>query len=493
MKTSYKKYFLAAALLVTSAGTAMAQDINSAYFTDDFMYRHDMNPAFGNEQGYAAIPVLGNVNFKLQGNLGVGDIFFKNPDYGVKAGAKKTTTFMHPGISANEGLKGFDKGTNTILFDNDITIASVGFKAFDGYNTVELRERSHFGLSMPYEFFEFAKNMTNKNYSFDDMGARGWSYLELGFGHSRKIFDNLRVGAKVKVLLGAAYADVSMDGMHANLQGNKWLIDGKAKAELNMKGASFKEKEDEYKSKPGKYNHVDGIDIDGSGITGFGLGMDLGAVYELRDMPVEWLDGLRVSLALTDLGFISWSNGITAESSGEAFEFDGFNNLDMTSGDGKHTFDDEMDKYKDKMSDFANLQSKGSGNSATHGLASTLRFGLEYPLPVYDKVTIGILYNHRFDNQYSWSEGRFSANYKPLSWLDGGINLATSSFCTTMGWVLNVHPSGFNFFIGMDHLLGKTGASMIPLDSNVSFNMGMNITWGGSKKESDKKLRALTF
>lgn len=34
-----------------------------------------------------------------------------------------------------------------------------------------------------------------------------------------------------------------------------------------------------------------------------------------------------------------------------------------------------------------------------------------------------------------------------------------------------------NFFLGMDHILGKTTKEFIPLTSNANFVMGMNITW----------------
>ena len=490
MKT-IKRYILAVTL-ISQAVTMMAQELNSAYFVDDYKYRHIMNPALANEQSYVAIPVLGNLNMRLQGSLGVGDFFFKNPDYGIKSGAKKTTTFMHPGISVDEALSGFDKGANTVLFDMDLPVVSVGFAGFDGYNTIELKERMHFGLSMPYDFFKFAKDLKNQDYSFDDLGARGWSYTELAFGHSRQLYENLRVGAKFKLLFGTAYADFSMEGVHANLTGDHWLIDGKARGEINMKGASFKEKEEEYKTQPGKYKRVDGIDTDGAGISGFGIGVDLGGVYEFKDCSVDWLNNLKVSLALTDLGFISWSNGFVAESSGKTFRFDGFNDMDMSSGEGKKTFDDEKDDYADRFKDFANLENKGDNGGSTHALAATLRFGLEYPLPYYDKLTFGSLFSHRFDGKYSWTEERISANIRPLKWVDGGINVAFTSFCTTMGWVVNFHPSGMNLFIGMDHMIGKTGASSIPLDSNASFNLGLNVAWGG-KKKSSRNLDLLTF
>lgn len=483
-----RKYILAAVLTAT-AGTMMAQDLNSAYFTQDFKYRHDMNPAYGNDQGYAAIPVLGNLNVKLQGSFGVGDVLFKNPDYGIKKGAKKTTTFLHPDISYDEAMKGFDKDGNSLIFDMDIPIASVGFKALGGYNTVELKERTHFALSVPYSFFDFAKSMSNKDYSFDDLGARGWSYAEIGLGHSRQIFDNLRVGAKLKFLFGLAYADLSMEGVHAKLDNsNQWLIEGKAKGEISMKGAKFKKEVKDYKSKTGTYDNITDLDIDGAGIGGFGLGMDLGAIYTFKDCSVEWLEGMKVSASLTDLGFISWSNTMLAESSGDPFVFNGFQ---MKYEDG--SFKNGGDDIKDDLTDFANLEDKGDIGGKTTALAATMRLGVEYPMPFYDKLSAGLLYTHRFDGLYKWSEGRLSANVSPLTWLNGGINLAVTSYCTTMGWVLNIHPTGFNFFVGMDHMVGKTGASSIPLDSNVSFNLGMNIAFGSKKKDSKGDLNTLTF
>ena len=88
MKSLFNKYTLTVALTAV-VGSVMAQDLNSAYFTDGYSYRHDMNPAYDNEYNYIAIPVLGNLGMQLRGSLGVGDIFFSNPDYGKKPGAKQ--------------------------------------------------------------------------------------------------------------------------------------------------------------------------------------------------------------------------------------------------------------------------------------------------------------------------------------------------------------------------------------------------------------------
>lgn len=98
----FRKYILAA-IVTASCGAASAQTFNSAYFTDDFKFRHTMNPAFANEQNYLSLPALGNVSVSMHGNFGLGDILFDNPSYG-HGSDKQKTTFMNPYISADEAL-----------------------------------------------------------------------------------------------------------------------------------------------------------------------------------------------------------------------------------------------------------------------------------------------------------------------------------------------------------------------------------------------------
>ncbi len=40
---------------------AAAQTIRSAFFSEDYKFRHMLNPAFGNEQNFVSIPALGNI------------------------------------------------------------------------------------------------------------------------------------------------------------------------------------------------------------------------------------------------------------------------------------------------------------------------------------------------------------------------------------------------------------------------------------------------
>ena len=462
-------YMMTAAM--TLCGTAVtAQTMNSAYFTGDYKYRHDLNPAYGNEQNYISWPALGNLNVSTHGNFGYGDVVMNNPMFG-KGSDKKMTTFLNPYISSSDALSGFSKGNNRISGNVDITILSAGFKALGGYNTIELGARTSFGMSLPYELFEFAKNTGNKSYDIGDVTANATAFAQLAFGHSHQIGDKLRIGAKVKFLFGGARADLKMENLKADLTADdKWTVTGKATANVSMKGFTYLESEEEYNDpQRGTYRKVDDVDIDGAGLGGFGMAFDLGGIYKINR---DW----TVSAAVVDLGFINWSNNMQATNRSQSFIFNGFHDTAVKS-DHTNSLDNQADKYGDQIADFANLSDEGDQGSRSTGFGATVNVGCEYTLPVYRKLTFGLLSSTRINGDHTWTEGRLSANVAPLKWLDGGINVAVNSYTASMGWVLNIHPKGQNFFIGMDHLLGKTSKEFIPLSSNASVCVGFNVAW----------------
>ena len=467
----YINKYMALGLLSICSLHAMAQQLNSAYFTNDYKFRHTMNPAYGNEQNYVSMPGFGNVNVSLMGNFGYEDVIFDNPMF-PSTSKDRLTTFMNPYISTPDALKGFNSGDNKILGDVSITVLSAGFKGFGGYNTIELNARTSFGMSLPYELFEFAKNTGNRTYNIGNISANGQAFAELAFGHSRQINEKLRVGAKVKLLFGAGRGDVNIDNMKADLAADdKWTVSGHAKSEVSVKGFTYKTEEKEYKEEGrGTYQYVNDVDVDGAGLGGFGLAFDLGGVYKINN-------DFTVSAALLDLGFIKWSNNMVAVNGGEEFVFNGFHDVAVNEDRGGSTMSMQGDKYSDQLADFANLQDKGDEGGRTTGIGATLNLGCEYTLPVYRKITFGVLSSTRFRGDYSWTEARVSANWTPLKWIDGGVNMAFGSYRNSFGWVLNFHPKGYNFYVGMDHTLGKVSKEFIPLNSNAAVSVGMSVAW----------------
>ncbi len=119
------KYIIGASLLAC-ASTAFAQETYSGYFSEGYEYRFRMNPAFGNESvkpNFVAIPMLGNVNVAMRGNLHVSDVVY--PLNG------KTVLFTNPGISNRKVMNNLSDN-NRLGLDMNMPILATGFKAFGG-------------------------------------------------------------------------------------------------------------------------------------------------------------------------------------------------------------------------------------------------------------------------------------------------------------------------------------------------------------------------
>lgn len=469
-KSIYK--LCAVAALACSGMNASAQALQSGYFMEGYTFRHLMNPAYEVEHNYVSIPVLGNVNVGTQGNVGLNKFLY--PYQG-----DQLTTFMNSSVSSDEFLGGL-KDNNRINANINMTLLSAGFKGWGGFNTLDLSLRSISSVYLPYELFEFMKlGMQGDNISYDmsDLGVSSRSYLQLAFGHSRDITDKLRVGAKLKMLMGLARMDVKMTDMHVEMNQDKWMVSANGEMNMALKGMTVPTKEESGRviDNPSQADLIDwdNIDTDGFGLTGFGLAVDLGATYKL-------MDNLTLSASILDLGYLSWKNNVKGITKNQPWEFDGFQNIPVSpelGDDDPNSLKSQAEALGKDLEDYASFhrESVGSGSTA---LGATLNIGVEYALPMYDRLRFGFLSTSRFQGVNSWTEGRLSANITPIDWVDAGVNLAVSSFGTSFGWMVNFHPKGFNFFVGMDQLMGKVNPQFIPVENmNMNLSFGMNVTF----------------
>ncbi len=444
---------MAAMILLPTA--LRAQDLSSGYFVEDYTYRYQMNPAFGNSQNFISMPALGNLNVGLHGNLGISDVLY-NVD-------GKTTTFMNPKLSSDEVLKNIND-VNRIGTLDKIGILSAGFKAFGGYNTVSINAVADVSVKVPGEMFNLLKNgVANKTYDLGDLRASGVAYGEIAFGHSRQVMKGLRVGATLKFMLGGGYMDAHMRNANLVLGENEWTVTTDADLRSSVKGLTYKTKVNDRTG----HRYVNGIDVDGTGLNGFGMALDLGAVYET---PVK---GLTVSLALLDLGFISWNNDMLATTNGEkTFTTDKYTfNAD---DDAPNSFSKEWDRLRDDFSAIYELDDMGDQGGRTSMPHATLNIGVQYALPMYNKLTFGLLNTTRLAGDFTTTDFRLSANIAPCRIFSGGVNLGVGTFGASFGWVANLHLTGFNFFLGMDRAPGKLCKQGVPLSSNAQVTMGIN-------------------
>ncbi len=477
MKT-IKPYILAGAIAAGALGLHGQEASRSGYFLEGYNFRHQLNPAFAPEQNYVSIPALGNLGIGAMSNVGVNTFLYKLPNGDL-------TTFMNSSVGADEFL-GKLKNNNKITANVNLTLLSGGFRAFKGYNTITLSVRSDVGANLPKELLTFMKvgqTGPDTRYDFSDIRLKATAYAEIALGHQHKITDELNVGAKVKFLLGAGNVDAHIKDMSVAMGYDKWQI--QADGQLNLAAGSGLKVPTNLESgkdldKPEMNNQIDydGIDYDKFGMSGFGLGFDLGATYDMH----KFVPGLTLSAALTDLGFISWSHNVSAATPGRTWTFDGFQNIALDSdqpGYEQNKLDQQLDDMWDDLKDCANFERKSNDGSRTTALNATFTLGAEYKMPFYQKLTGGFLFTHRFAGCFSWTEGRFSANYKPARWFDMAVNYGASSFGSSFGWMLNFHPSGYTFFIGSDHQFFKVTPQFLPVGkASMQINLGMSITFG---------------
>ena len=448
---SIKNYILAAVSMIAAA-TTCAQTQHSLYFLEGNNQRHKLNPAFTSESGFVTFPVLGNINMTLNSNVGLGTFLYPQGD--------EMLTFMHPSISTDEALSKF-KSTNVAEFDLDLDIITVGFNAWGGTNTVGLAVRSQSGAYLPYDIFRFLKEgqtQQEQEYNIDELNAQTQNYVELAFGHARKITDRLSVGAKVKLLFGGLYAKANAENLRIYMSDNEWRITERSKL-IGSKGFNFEYDED---------GNIDGLDMSGFGVAGYGLGFDLGAVYRINEEAT-------VSLAITDIGFISWKDCSVAENRNQEFVYNGFDNIGVEDNpDGSNDFDDAADDIKDSLQDLVNFKDSGT-QGHTSSLYTTIRAAGEYGI-LRNKISFGLLASVRLGAPRVWTEAMVTANFRPLSWFNTAINGSLSNVRHSMGLTLNFHPKAVNFFIGTDYILAKYSKQVIPVNA-AKFNFAMGLSF----------------
>lgn len=433
-----------------------AQNTQTGYFTNDYTYRFQMNPAYGNSKGFVSMPGLGNLNVGVNGNLHLTDILYNYNG--------KTTTFMNPGISVSEAMDGFSD-VNKLSSNIKVGILSVGFKGFGGYNTLSINARTMVNAHLPKSLFSLLKEgLANKDYSIEDTRIAARAFAEVALGHSRDITDEIRVGATAKILVGAGDVQANLHNAHLILDENSWNITSNAEIHSSVKGLTY----DMDVNDDSGHRYVSGADIDSPGVGGFGVAFDLGGIYNPKFLP-----GWTFSASLLDLGFISWSNDMYASTQGtKTFRTDEYTfNVDNES---PNSFDNEFKKVKSSLSALYELDNLGDQGSRMTGVGATMNIGAEYEFPLYKPLTFGLLNTTRIQGDYSWTDFRLSANVAPVNCFDASASIAMGTYGFSFGWLANVHVTGFNLFMGMDHTIGKLAKQFVPLSSNAQFNFGIN-------------------
>lgn len=458
-----KKIILIIALVfMTGASAVMSAQQNNtrtAYFLDNYTYGYRLNPAFAGTRNFVSIPVLGNFSIGGESNIGLSNFLYP-------ASNGKLALFIDDSVSDQEFLSGL-KDNNKLNANLNLTLLALGFKTGQLYHTIDASFKVNENSVLPKSLFSFVKVGTangDNSWQIGNVGIGADAMGEIAYGLSTNIGESLRIGARLKVLMGLAHADMLVDKLDISMTEENWSASTHGKLEV---------------AGPVKFTSGSGNSIDlsqlefgeFSGLSGFGFGIDLGASY-------RFLEHFTASVSLLDLGIMSWKNMTQAQSAGSSYSFDGFGTITEGSD-----FGQQLEGLTDELMNLIKFE-KTATATGSRGLKATLHAGIEAEMPFYDRLSFGLLGTHRFNGAYSWTEGRLSANITPVDCIGLAVSGAVSEFGGSIGGIVNFVFPGINLFVGVDSFMVKVSPQFIPVEKfNTNLALGLNITFGKGQKE----------
>lgn len=431
---------LVAAFALLGVNTASAQS-RTSYFMEGSYFRSEFNPALTPTRGYFMIPGLSGVN------LNVGTNFLSFDNFIYKRNGEYVTA-LHKDVTTEQFLGKLPDNLKTTINAN-VNLFGVGFytkKMFWNFGA-NLRCDNNFVLSP--ELFRSIKSLGTGKHDLGDTSLNANEYIEAYVGTSFPLLNWLTIGVKGKLLVGLLNAQATFD--------NLYLTINEERVEANLSG-SWKanslilNNEPLVKGEDVAFNDL--ITTDPNKISqkleSYGAAIDLGV--EMRFLN----NHLKVSAAVTDLGFINWSD--TSHIGGKitgGFEYSGVNvGLDGVKSD-------EIIRPLEGNEDFINVddalhKGKYEKYPATR-LTCSINAGVEYNI-LKNKIAFGLFSQTKILNtakkSVPYSELTASVNLRPLNWISATLShtMLNHNNAGVFGAAINIHPALFNFYLGIDFI-----------------------------------------
>jgi hypothetical protein len=449
-------------IIMLSAVSVFAQhNHRTGYFLDGYTYKYKINPAFGADRGYFAIPVAGFTSASVETPIQLSGLLFPNGSDG------ELVTFLNPSVSVEDVMKAV-KPMNPLNLNTDLSVISFGFNAKKSFHTVDLSLKADARANVPGSVFTWAKEIPN-TLDISKLGARADASLELSYGYSRTIMENARFGFRVKMLAGLAKAQYMMDKLQLTAEQDKWTIQSAGSGYFAAPFPLVTE---------GADRHITGIEFPGfeKVIDDIIAARNLGAAIDLG-FSIDLFNYLTLSASLTDIGFMTWNNASILESPDKPWTYEGFDAI----GDDDVTIKSQLKVFGEELIDLTYPMVIAEGARKVEMLSMTAHVGAEFRMPFWQRLSVGALGTARVDGPYTWFEGRASLNCALFRWFSFSGSYAYSNFGESYGAALNIHPKGMNLFIGLDSFKPLLDMSVqhVPMDSfNTNLTFGLNIAFG---------------
>lgn len=429
MKTA--KLFLASSILFLSIASASAQDFRTGYFLGGYQYAYRMNPAFASEHNFFSVG-LGQFGANIQSDFGFSDFVKKDA-------SGQYVLALNNSISSEDFLSGFNSGLNKFELSSNVNLISRGHwnKEKVSFSTFDVSIKTTNRLDLPYDIFKFLKEGSSNGAEFDfsGLGLSTRNYLELAYGTSKIVRNVFSYGIRLKGLVGLANASMTMDQFKVSMTSDAWTINSKGTISAGVPFASIPTDADGYMD-------FTKIGLDTKKITSnIGLGGALDAGLSINLLP--WL---TVSAAVLDFGYVNWTN-----------EIEGISNFSGSVTPSAEEDTDQFSEFLKSMPKMIKFQPQEPATPAkTLGgkweqMPYRINGGVELRVPFYQRLSVGALYTMYGGNfTFNTQDILLSANWTPLNFLSASLSTRLGDNFKVFGAAINLHPSLFNLFVGID-------------------------------------------
>lgn len=465
---------------------ASAQNSQVMYFMN-LPQKHLLNPALRSSNSiYIGLPGLSGINLNMNNN------FVNFSDVILKGQPKDSIiSFLHPNYNVDKFLAKI-KDKNSVESEFMIQLLGIGFSVGkDSYVFLDINDRFDGNIVLPGDLFTLAlkgnEGFVGKTIDLSSLRGDMKYYREYGIGISRNFTDKLRIGIKGKLLFGIAATSIDNKSLGITVNSDySHTLD--ANLAVNMSGPvnvymDSKHNIDSIVFDDNRFKTSAGISDFFSGKKNMGLGLDIGATYDLTDRIV-------VSASITDLGFIRWKKDVTNLKANNHFEFSGLNMLDVFNGT------KTIDEVGKDMLD--SLKNAFEVSNTKAPFTTYLPFGISFggSFNVTKQFSVGLLSYSRVIGKQIRESLTLSAN----------INLG-NVLSTTLSYTAENHQydnlgAGLAFRAGVAQFYLVT--DRIPVmwnkikDNNSNFvlpanwntfnlRLGMNLVFGNRTKEKNDK------
>ena len=423
MKKIYYKALLAVSAILICAGS-QAQSFRTGYFLDNYIYCYRINPAQMTDDSFFGIAVS-NIELQNRSSLGISSFLYPQ--------GNSLVTGLNSSVDAATFL-GDLSSVNGLNLDESFNFLSMSFGDENHKSTIEVNFRSMVDMNLPYDLFAFLKK-GGQNTSFDLSGIyfNVNAMADIAYGYSRKIDDMFSFGARLHALVAAFGVKARSNDMSVSLSDSEIAI----KSDMDITSAGL--------LKLGVKDGAISLDDTGvsmaSGLGGYGAALDLGVLCR----PI---DGLEVSLSVSDLGGIYWKNNVTAKAESKT-SFTG-GNISFEGGKISTDLEDALTT----LTECVNVKDLGA-TSGFEMMPMTLAAGARYHMPFYKGLSAGLLATYHTGKYTSWYDLRVGATITPAKIISLTGNVGTTTFGPTFGAAFNAHLGPIDLTLGADSYLGK--------------------------------------